>query len=93
MEIDLGSLLRSGALRSAGLGFVLSLVVAFGIASLLGVAGLIQAPLLVAIMLSATSVDTGPAQFLNPPGDGDRGFHLGSPRTRSIGSGNVAGHY
>ena len=56
MEIDLGGLLGGGALRSAGLGFVLSLVIAFGIASLLGVAGLIQAPLLVAIMLSATSL-------------------------------------
>src|SRR5215213_11250967 len=43
MEIDLGGLLRGGALRSAGLGFALSLVIAFGIASLLGVAGLIQA--------------------------------------------------
>src|SRR5215216_670742 len=56
MEIDLGGLLRGGALRTAGLGFALSLVIAFGIASLLGVAGLIQAPLLVAIMLSATSL-------------------------------------
>jgi Kef-type K+ transport system membrane component KefB len=56
MEIDLGGLLRGGALRSAGLGFALSLVIAFGIASLLAVAELIQAPLLVAIMLSATSL-------------------------------------
>jgi Kef-type K+ transport system membrane component KefB len=56
MEIDLGGLLRGGALRSAGIGFALSLVIAFGIASLLGVSGLIQAPLLVAIMLSATSL-------------------------------------
>src|ERR687898_215033 len=56
MEIDLGGLLRGGAIRSAGIGFVLSLAIAFGIASLLGVAGLIQAPLLVAIMLSATSL-------------------------------------
>src|SRR5215212_4556869 len=56
MEIDLGGLLRGGALRSAGLGFALSLVIAFGIASLLAVAELIQAPLLVAILLSATSL-------------------------------------
>jgi Kef-type K+ transport system membrane component KefB len=56
MEIDLGGLLRGGALRSAGLGFALSLVIAFGTASLLGIAGLIQAPLLVAIILSATSL-------------------------------------
>ena len=56
MEIDLGGLLRGGALRSAGLGFALSLVITFGISSLLGVAGLIQAPLFVAIMLSATSL-------------------------------------
>src|SRR5215203_49332 len=45
MEIDLGGLLRGGALRSAVLGFVFSLAIAFGI-------GL----MLVAIMLSATSL-------------------------------------
>jgi Kef-type K+ transport system membrane component KefB len=56
MEIDLGGLLRGGALRSAVLGFVLSLAIAFGIGLLLGVAGLIKSPLLVAIMLSATSL-------------------------------------
>jgi Kef-type K+ transport system membrane component KefB len=56
MEIDLGGLLRGGALRSAGLEFALSLVIALGIASLLGVVGIIQASLLVAIMLSATSL-------------------------------------
>src|SRR5215217_4990496 len=56
MEIDLGGLLRGGALRSAVLGFVLSLAIAFGISLLLGVAGLIRSPLLVAIMLSATSL-------------------------------------
>jgi Kef-type K+ transport system membrane component KefB len=56
MEIDLGGLLRGGALRSAVLGFVLSLVIAFGIGLLLGAAGLIRSPLLVAIMLSATSL-------------------------------------
>src|SRR5215204_5995972 len=44
MEIDLGGLLRGEALRSAGIGFALWLVIAFGIASLLGVSGLIQAP-------------------------------------------------
>jgi Kef-type K+ transport system membrane component KefB len=55
-EIDLGGLLRGGALRSALAGFALSLVIAFGIASLLAVVGLIGAPLLVAIMLSATSL-------------------------------------
>jgi Kef-type K+ transport system membrane component KefB len=56
IEIDLGGLLRGGALRSAGVGFALSLAIAFGVSSLLGVVGLIQAPLLVAIMLSATSL-------------------------------------
>ena len=55
-EIDLGGLLRGGALRSAGAGFALSLAIAFAVASLLGIVGLIQAPLLVAIMLSATSL-------------------------------------
>ena len=56
MEIDLGGLLRGGALRSAVLGFVLSLAIAFDIGLLLGVAGLVRSPLLVAIMLSATSL-------------------------------------
>lgn len=56
MEIDLGRVLHGGALRSAGVGFLLTLVVALGIASMLGAAGLISAPLLVAIMLSATSL-------------------------------------
>ena len=56
MEIDLGGLLRGRALRSAVLGFVFSLAIAFGIGLLLGVAGLIRSPLLVAIMLSATSL-------------------------------------
>jgi Kef-type K+ transport system membrane component KefB len=56
MEIDLVGLLRGGALRSAVLGFVLSLVIAFGIGLLLGTTGLIRSPLLVAIMLSATSL-------------------------------------
>ena len=56
MEIDLGGLLRGGALRSAVIGFVLSLAIAFGISLMLGAAGLIRSPLLVAIMLSATSL-------------------------------------
>ncbi len=56
MEIDLGALLRGGEIRGAGVGFLLSLAIAFGVASLLGLAGFIQAPLLVAIMLSATSL-------------------------------------
>jgi Kef-type K+ transport system membrane component KefB len=56
MEIDLGDLLRGGALRSAVIGFVLSLAIAFGIGLMLGAAGLIRSPLLVAIMLSATSL-------------------------------------
>ena len=55
-EIDLGGLVRGGASRSAVLGFTLSLAIALGIGLLLGFAGLIQAPLLVAIMLSATSL-------------------------------------
>ena len=55
-EIDLGGLLRGGALRSAGVGFALSLAIALGVALLLGAVGLVRAPLLVAIMLSATSL-------------------------------------
>src|SRR5215204_6478660 len=55
LEIDLGRL-RGGPLRSAAAGFVVSLAVALGIGLGLKAAGLIQAPLLVAIILSATSL-------------------------------------
>ena len=55
LEIDLERL-RGGLLRSASVGFVLSLAVALGVGLGLEVAGLIQAPLLVAIILSATSL-------------------------------------
>ncbi len=55
LEIDF-TRLRGGLLRSAATGFVLSLVVALGIAWVLKAAGFIQAPLLVAIILSATSL-------------------------------------
>jgi Kef-type K+ transport system membrane component KefB len=55
LEIDLDRL-RGGLLRSAAVGSALSLAVALGIALGLKAAGLIQAPLLVAIILSATSL-------------------------------------
>jgi Kef-type K+ transport system membrane component KefB len=55
LEIDFGRL-RGGPLRSATAGFVVSLAVALGIGLGLKAAGLIQAPLLVAIILSATSL-------------------------------------
>jgi Kef-type K+ transport system membrane component KefB len=56
LEINLHQLLRGRALRSTGAGFVLSLAIAFAIASGLAAAGIVQSPLLVAIMLSATSL-------------------------------------
>ena len=56
LEIDLGRLLHGGALRTSLVGFALSFAIAFGIALGLAAAGLIQAPLLVAIMVSATSL-------------------------------------
>jgi Kef-type K+ transport system membrane component KefB len=55
LEIDLDRL-RGGLLRSAAVGSALSLAVALGIALGLKAAGLIHAPLLVAIILSATSL-------------------------------------
>ena len=55
LEIDLGRL-RGGPLRGAAAGFVVSLAVALGIGLAFKVAGVIQAPLLVAIILSATSL-------------------------------------
>src|SRR5918999_215911 len=48
--------LRGARLRSAAAGFVISLAVALGIGLGLYAAGLIQAPLLVAIILSSTSL-------------------------------------
>ncbi len=55
LEIDLGRL-RGGLLRSTATGFALSLAIAFAIASGLKAAGIIHAPLLVAIILSATAL-------------------------------------
>jgi Kef-type K+ transport system membrane component KefB len=55
LEIDLDRL-RGTLLRSAIAGFVISLVIALGIGLALEAAGLIEAPLLVAIILSATSL-------------------------------------
>ncbi|MEJ7631579.1 MAG: cation:proton antiporter [Rubrobacteraceae bacterium] len=56
LEIDLSRLLHGGALRISAAGFALTLVISFAVALGLGAAGLIQAPLLIAIMLSATSL-------------------------------------
>jgi Kef-type K+ transport system membrane component KefB len=55
LEIDLDRL-RGARLRSAAAGFVISLAVALGIGLGLYASGLIQAPLLVAIILSSTSL-------------------------------------
>ena len=55
LEIDLDRL-RGARLRSAATGFVISLAVALSIGLGLYAAGLIQAPLLVAIILSSTSL-------------------------------------
>jgi Kef-type K+ transport system membrane component KefB len=55
LEIDLDRL-RGARLRSAAAGFVVSLAVALGIGLGLYAAGLIHAPLLVAIILSSTSL-------------------------------------
>src|SRR5215212_3920025 len=55
LEIDLDRL-RGAQLRSAATGFVVSLTVALGIGLGLYAAGIIQAPLLVAIILSSTSL-------------------------------------
>src|SRR5215218_5257843 len=55
LEIDLDRL-RGSRLRSAATGFVVSLAVALGIGLGLYAAGIIQAPLLVAIILSSTSL-------------------------------------
>jgi Kef-type K+ transport system membrane component KefB len=55
LEIDLKRL-RGARLRSAATGFVASLAIALGVGLGLKAAGLIEAPLLVAIILSATSL-------------------------------------
>src|SRR3712207_1644693 len=55
LEIDLDRL-RGAQLRSAAAGFVISLAVALGIGLGFYATGLIQAPLLVAIILSSTSL-------------------------------------
>ena len=55
LDIDFDQL-RGARLRSAAAGFVISLAIALGIGLGLYAAGLIQAPLLVAIILSSTSL-------------------------------------
>src|SRR5215213_5733307 len=55
IEIEF-SKLRGQVLRLASLGFVLSLVVAVAVSFVLHGAGVVQTPLLVAIVLSATSL-------------------------------------
>jgi Kef-type K+ transport system membrane component KefB len=55
LEIDFGRL-RGRLLRLALLGWGLSFVIAIVVAQLLGVAGLVETPLLVAIILCATSL-------------------------------------
>jgi Kef-type K+ transport system membrane component KefB len=55
LEIDIDHL-RGPRLRSAAAGFVVSLAIALGVGFGLYAAGLIEAPLLVAIILSATSL-------------------------------------
>ncbi len=55
LEIDLNRL-RGTRLRSAAAGFAVSLAIALGVGLALKAAGLIEAPLLVAIILSATSL-------------------------------------
>ena len=55
LEIDLNRL-RGARLRSAAVGFVVSVAIALGVGLALKAAGLIEAPLLVAIILSATSL-------------------------------------
>ena len=55
LEID-PEQLRGTVLRLAGLGFVLSIGIAFGVSALLTGIGLIDRPLLVAIILTATSL-------------------------------------
>jgi len=55
LEIDLDRL-RGARLRSAAIGFVVSVAIALGIGLGLYAAGLIEAPLLVAIILSSTSL-------------------------------------
>src|ERR671921_80046 len=55
LEIDLDRL-RGARLRSAATGFMVSLAIALGVGLGLKAAGLIEAPLLVAIILSATSL-------------------------------------
>ena len=55
LDIDFDHL-RGARLRSAAAGFVISLAVALGIGLGLYAAGLIQAPLLVAVILSSTSL-------------------------------------
>lgn len=55
LELDLATL-RGPALRLAGLGFLLSLGLALAVSLALGALGLIEAPLFVAIVLSATAL-------------------------------------
>jgi Kef-type K+ transport system membrane component KefB len=55
LELDF-SQLRGLMLRTAAIAFVLSFAVALALGAILAVAGLVQAPLLIAVILAATSV-------------------------------------
>ena len=55
LELDF-SRLRGRTMRTAASAFVLSFVVALALGSILGAAGLVKSPLLIAVILSATSV-------------------------------------
>jgi Kef-type K+ transport system membrane component KefB len=55
LELDFDRL-RGRTLRTAGSAFVLSFVIALGIGGILGASGLVRSPLLIAVILCATSV-------------------------------------
>jgi Kef-type K+ transport system membrane component KefB len=55
LELDFDRL-RGRTLRTAGRGFVVSFVLALALGAILGVAGLVKSPLLIAVILAATSV-------------------------------------
>jgi Kef-type K+ transport system membrane component KefB len=55
LELDF-SRLRGRTLRTAAIAFVLSFAIALALGSILGAAGLVKSPLLIAVILSATSV-------------------------------------
>src|SRR5262245_9126243 len=55
LELDFDRL-RGRTLRTAGSGFAVSLALAVALGAILGAAGLVKSPLLIAVILSATSV-------------------------------------